>query len=420
MGYFNVGDKIDIVTSTLVTPPRRNINIYGGVTQQFRGLHVRTHPNRLVSSSRVWMTADEICMDDGSRMNFPTPYEADIVNSGAGGLDTGVETLSTWYEIYAIGKDDNTRALMLHQAKDYFLDQQQTVNDGSYRVRGTTQLKLAQSFQLTTPGIIEFVDIAVHRTGTPTGTIWLTIEADNAGSPSGVALATSDKMLPQAVYTSSQYLRFVFRAPFAFSSGVPYHLVLQGDYTASDVNAIYWRADVAGVYANGNVQYTNDGLTWIDVVADDFVFKIYVTRNDSDVVMPTGYIKKAKVGYVYNTAAGNFRGFVSKDRRSYGYASSPVLSTTAIFPTLTDLSAIVPPGMVTIYGQMSSSVNNDVVVISGIPEGFSIDLAQTPYMSANVAPSQNYDNLVTECQGFYAYRFTGTGTINVYVFGYEW
>jgi len=90
------------------------INITGGiwtgtvqkVIQSFRGLHLRTHPNALAAPFQVaLLKLDEVVMSDGARY-LPTsfPLTADVTVSGLGGLDTGTETASTWYEVYLVGK----------------------------------------------------------------------------------------------------------------------------------------------------------------------------------------------------------------------------------------------------------------------------------------------------------------------------
>ncbi len=79
-----------------------------------RGLIVKnnaTNPNYQVDIS-----ADEIILQDanGNPMRvLNLSATADITVSGAGGLDTGSETASTWYHLWVIAKADGTKSVIL-------------------------------------------------------------------------------------------------------------------------------------------------------------------------------------------------------------------------------------------------------------------------------------------------------------------
>ena len=69
-----------------------------------------------VSASTATVTADEVCLQnsDGFIKRFTSLSETvDITKSGANGLDTGSEAVSTWYHIWAIGKEDGTLDCLL-------------------------------------------------------------------------------------------------------------------------------------------------------------------------------------------------------------------------------------------------------------------------------------------------------------------
>ena len=88
-------------------------------------------------------------MDTGNRVATWDDLSAVITTAGAGGLDTGSEAASTWYEIYAIRKSsDGTKNLLLHRAKDYFLDESQTTSNNALtlnRVSAATQTTIASA-----------------------------------------------------------------------------------------------------------------------------------------------------------------------------------------------------------------------------------------------------------------------------------
>src|SRR3989338_7937192 len=120
-----------------------------GRSEDFKGLSLRTSPNADVAATTVVLDhADEIVMDTGNRVATWDDLSAIITTSGAGGLNTGAEAASTWYEIYAIRKSsDGTKNLLLHRAKDYFLDEDQSTSDASseeIRKSSTTRTSVAQ------------------------------------------------------------------------------------------------------------------------------------------------------------------------------------------------------------------------------------------------------------------------------------
>lgn len=345
----------------------------GMLRQTFRGLHLRTHPDSDVSASQIMLVkADEIIMDDGTRITDWNQEVGDITASGAGGLDTGAEAASAWYDIWAIGQSSNgtgTRTkhandkLLFHRSKTWETDagQQFTTTDDAGRAlrlsTGTATDLLAQGFKTATagfPGDVVFIDANLVKNGTPTGNIWFEIRSDNAGSPDAV-LATSTKLDASKVSTADTFLRFVFRTPTATANTTTqYHLVFNGDYAKSDANNISWRGVAAGGYANGAGQEYN-GTVWAGASGvGDFNFRIYTARNTDAVTMPATYDQKALIGYVRNNASSNFKKFIQLNEAvktlagaagsSSEWATGTVSATTT--PALLDLAAFLPPTVV--------------------------------------------------------------------------
>ena len=410
-----------------------------GIEQAFRGLQVRTSPNADVAATTVsvlgltqWTADDGTLVDDTLTNNT-----AVISSSGAGGLDTGSEAASTWYEIYRIRKSsDGTLNTLLHRAKDYFLDESQVLAiDASLELRNTsTNTKLAQSFTVDTAGLLEMVDANVFREASPaTGSrVWFTIEADSAGRPSGTPLATSDKLDVSIFPNSSNFNgRFLFRSPATLSTSTTYHLVLQGDFTINATNHCKWGGSDAGVYGNGKAQVF-DGASWTDITAagdpEDFWFKIYITRNDAAVTMPSGYDQKCKIGYVYNDSGSNFDAFAQFGRRITPLEERDIGAVTATIPTLTDLSAFIPPipvFLTAVYANATDSVHGE---ISPVPSGYvsmaAIDenrrgggaIMRSNSTSSN--PSGLFDCIATDFQG--VYLLVGSSTGNFWLSSWEW
>src|SRR5689334_578384 len=92
------------------------------LSQSFRGLRVQTHPDSDVAASKILFSADAIVMSDGQEVQSWSNIVIDMAAAGAGGLDTGTEQNSTWYELYAIYDGTNKKGI-LHRAKDFFLDE---------------------------------------------------------------------------------------------------------------------------------------------------------------------------------------------------------------------------------------------------------------------------------------------------------
>lgn len=303
------------------TLPNTDQTLTDTLRQTFRTLYVRTHPDNDQAANKVMLvSADEIVMDDGTHVTDFAGQVADIAVAGAGGLDTGAEVASTWYDFYAIRKStDGTKNLLLHRAKDYFKDEEQATDDTSVSLRqldGTTE-RLAQGFQVDTAGFVEFVELKWLRAGTITGNVWVTLETDSAGSPSGTILATSEKKNAGAFETDAagRVVRLYFRTPVSLSALTQYHVVLRADYTASDTNRLLVRYKATtDPYSRGSFKKFN-GTTWSAVVAagDDAFVRVYVTRNDTAVTMPAGYDQRCLIGQVFNKSDSTFRKFTARN-----------------------------------------------------------------------------------------------------------
>lgn len=309
--------------------------------ETFRGLSLRTHPDYDLSATNVIMpTCKYLVLENGVRVKPRKNLIANIAGAvGAGALDTGAKVNSTWYEVYYLFKyglatpDDPDApandALILHRAKDWFLDQAfQTARDGVQPLRdaaGTT--KVAQGVIPATAGFLPWFDMNITRVGTiASGGVWLTIEGDNAGSPNGTPIATSQKVgavglttaFPTALgvdtAASGVNVRFVFSTPPTLTNGVQYHVVLQGDYAISGANYLQAGGVLAGGYTNGSCKKF-DGASWTaSATTLDLNFRMYIERNNTALVMPATHDQKCLIGYVVVDATGNFQKFIQQDR----------------------------------------------------------------------------------------------------------
>ncbi len=402
-------------------------------TQTFRGLHLRTHPDADKAVNQVMLVhADEIVLDDGTRVGPWDNLVADITLSGAGGLDTGTEAASAWYEIYAIRRSsDGAKNLLLHRAKEFFLDQQQTSSPTSIAFRDSVNTtKLAQSFQVATAGRLAFVQIRLAKTGSPTGLVWLTVEADQAGAPSGTPLATTDKLDASSLTSIFGFFLFPFRVPASLATGTTYWLVLNSDVALSGTHYLNVGGDSANVYANGKFRGFN-GSSWSDTVTIvDAAFKVAVVRNDTAVAMPTGWDQQARIGWVYNNSVSNLNPFVARDRLVHPLVNlGGFATTTSTTPVLVDLSGAIPPVRVTLRVGYGNSAAGNFGLAGPVPDGYvtaggstfraggAVAMISTRADSAAVETVSG-GALTTEYQALYVY--VGGGTGRFWLSEWEW
>src|SRR3989344_699552 len=133
-----------------------------GITNDFRGLQLRTSPDADLAATTVTMIhVDELVTRDGVRHTPANNLSATITTSGINGLKAGqTETASTWYKVmFAYGGSGS--GLYLEQGKDYFLDESAAATStGNEPLRSVAaKTKLAQTFFTDESGKFEFVDL---------------------------------------------------------------------------------------------------------------------------------------------------------------------------------------------------------------------------------------------------------------------
>ena len=404
--------------SILNTHVRDNLDyLYGNqgaLAGFFSRVSLGTHEDCDVRNYKVQLIgADVIVFDNGVAVADWPVLTADVTASGPGGIDTGTEQASTWYEIYAIHKSsDGTKNLLLHQAKDYFLDETYDSDDTTTPIRAATSTVTARSqgFKVDTAGRVDFIDVEIIRVGAVSGYMWAELQSDAAGVPSGTVLATSVKLIAGDVYTSSQWVRFIFRTPVSLTAATQYHLVLTGDWTASDAVYVAWREDAsAATYANG-AKSTKAGGTWATTATSDFSFKVYVTRNDTAVTMPSGYDGKALIGFVRNNSSSDFVLFSAADRRViFLQTKNLIVGGTATTPTLLDTSTLVPPGRIKLrmFGDTGGAGS---LWLLPVPTGFKPATGVRDAGASGTSAGQSLQSLeiITETQGIYTQDTSGT------------
>ena len=400
------------------------------LTQTFRGLTLRTHPDADVAAYKVYLDhADEITMHDGTRVANWDDLTADITASGANGLDTGSEGASRWYSIHAIRKSsDGTKGLLLHRAKSYDANQSDTttVNAEGNLNYSTSVVAAAQGVTPSVTGYRPFVDFNLNKQGSPTGQMYVEIYADSGGSPTGAALAVSDKLDVSLVPTSGRiWVRFVFRAPVSLTASTQYHYVVKATSTVSTTNYLSVGANTTNSYAGG-VAKRWDGAAWqtssvSGFSAVDFNFRDYVTQNDTALTLPSGYDQYAQVGWVYNNSSSDFATFRAKDRTVAplkGYSGGNSGAVTATIATLIDFSAYLPPVPVVIGGTATHATS--YVAVGGIPDG--LKAPNNPPEGGTIfcypGNGTGFPNVPVEMQS--VYMSVGAGTGYYYITEWTW
>lgn len=150
-------------------------------------------------------------------------------------------------------------------------EQEETEIDVQLRIAADNSVLLAASFTQAATGTVKSVFLPLKERGTLSdGTnLTLTIEADNAGDPSGTALATATVPLSSL---TGDYVNYEFAFDVDLSAG-DYWLVLASDYTASATNNVAWQGD-SGLTSGGN-QSVEDGTNWAADADDSQVFTMY-------------------------------------------------------------------------------------------------------------------------------------------------
>lgn len=443
LGYVAVGaDGTALVARAGATRGAEYAKV--GLAQDFHGLHAKTGPDNDVRKTTISLLnlrsavmSDGTRYDDVVREGTDTPLTAVITTAGAGGLDTGAEA-NAWYSWHLIGKSSSKSnsdlRLLLHRAPDFFKDEEQATDDTSRALRlltATATDKIAQGIKVDTTGKMPFVELKLRRVGAVSGDIWVTIEGDNAGSPDGTPIGTSEKIDAGNHISSNgaQWILFRFFVRPNLTATTQYHVVLQGNYAKSDTIFIQWQGVVAGGYANG-VSKDYNGTTWSATAGGsglDRGFRAFIVRNDAALTFPSGYDQECLLGYVLNDATPDFEAFEQINR----YVK-PLInrnrtdgSGTFLRPDLLDFATWVPPVSVLAHMSIKDTVGATSVRVAQTPEGGAeISTGSAGFGFGNgyattqgAEGSEVHPTVMIHCQRAF---FAGSGaTTSIHLMGWE-
>jgi len=156
-------------------------------------------------------------------------------------------------------------------------DQSQTTQNGSVETgeadATTKKNKVAQSF---IPAKTKIRGVKLNKqadTGTFTGNVVVTLEADTSGSPSGTPLATATITNAQWLLLPVGEIEALFASEYAsLTPGSLYWIVITPS-TSSNANHPNLGTNTAGGYASGSVKYRNTTDGWVAISTIDLYFK---------------------------------------------------------------------------------------------------------------------------------------------------
>ena len=125
-------------------------------------------------------------------------------------------------------------------------------------------------------------------TGTFVGNVTVSIQADNAGKPSGVDLIAK-------TYTSAEWIAFgtaefnvLFASPITLTvDGSTKYWIVKTSSTADDSNYANERASTSDVYTSGLYAFSANGSTWTNISAQDLYFKTLYSKNTDNFTVST-------------------------------------------------------------------------------------------------------------------------------------
>lgn len=161
----------------------------------------------------------------------------------------------------------------------------EAVHGSSYLIAGDTNkalnlstggmTKLALQFTQSGARQIKTIALQLKQAGTIAEgkVLTLTIQADNAGAPAATVIGTAGTVLCSSIDSDYAWVTFTFATPVDLANATVYHIVLTGNYDASDTNYIAWNALTVATGGNGE-QYT--GAAWQEVATLNLMY--YTTQ----------------------------------------------------------------------------------------------------------------------------------------------
>lgn len=338
-------------------------------TQDIADLSIGAHYDPRRSATTILLKRSNFLnMDTGERVSNWSNITANLMLSGAGGLDSlSSLTANTWYEVWAIyNPTSGDKNLLLHRMPRRVVDQnwffsppvfgqfitgsailrQQSIGLGAQNQNGVT--KISQGFVPFMTAPIYAVDLLLGATLTNVGNCWVTIEPDDGtGNASGSIVATSRSFNFESWDGITSTAHFIFDTTSTLTAGARYHIVLQGD-RPMNTDPNNQQANSIIVYGNTRTPGANQfawshslgyngepgspntagfgqarsynvvSSSWTvsanltifatAPVPSDLFFRTYmIDQASSDPSLPTGYTQKSLISYACTNAASRLK-----------------------------------------------------------------------------------------------------------------
>lgn len=126
-----------------------------------------------------------------------------------------------------------------------------------------TYERLSQPIILKDQMQVGSVWIPMRKTGSPTGTMTLSIQTSSSGQPSGTVVdnGTATTVLESSISTEYVWTKFTFSNPASIGYNTTYHIVLQTTRGVDATNYVAWVGDSVGSYVSGKGSAYN-GSAW--------------------------------------------------------------------------------------------------------------------------------------------------------------
>lgn len=260
--------QLGLAGSTVVTDATLQIFISGPINT-FTGL---------TAGSKYYLsdTAGSISTTEGSNpilIGWALSTTTILLNTTNKTLPIG--TLSTTVNPENILIEDNASAASTDQVQG---TQNGTVEVGEADAT-LKKNKIAQSF---IPERTKIRGVSLYKSadsGTFTGTVTISIQADSSGSPSGSALASK-------VYSNGEWslvavgeFEALFSSEISLTIGATYWIVIETS-TSDNTNHPNVGTNTAGGYTKGSVKYKNTTDNWTAIATIDLYFKTLEGNNN--------------------------------------------------------------------------------------------------------------------------------------------
>lgn len=285
--------------------------------------------NATPSNYRAYGVGSFSTHDTTESFNFKTYYSTDptyTVTRDLLGLYTANNN-PAWKAGTPVVKNGNTQLNVVGES----MTKIGTAFEIGNREPGATTLSRAQSFVATYANLTSIIVKKLTTTNTPTNSLIFTLEADNAGNPSGTPLATIS--YTQATWDALENGEVTVLLAYTLVVGSTYWIVAKDN---SEASTAYYNLDgsTSGDYSAGGQSYSlNSGSTWTAQSGYDLYFKTNYTTYSGGWLKMLGegtnspyYSVIARTGvnptdYTEYCRMGNLNGFLGYSTDSYGFAA---------------------------------------------------------------------------------------------------